>query len=41
MEMKIDLAYVADEEYTATNASGNEVAIDFFSNIVNSPIFTI
>lgn len=28
MEMKVDLAYVADEEYTAINASGNEVAID-------------
>ncbi len=28
MEMKVDLAYVADEEYTSTNASGNKVAID-------------
>ena len=28
MELKIDLAYVADEKYTSTNASRNEVAID-------------
>ncbi len=28
MEMKVDLAYIADEEYIGTNASGNEVSID-------------
>ena len=28
MEMKVDLAYIADEEYTGINASGNKVAID-------------